>query len=79
MLEHLFQRVHFRTKFPDNPRIRIFIDYSMINNSLGTVSIAKCGQSFFVIITRGRNGGHHYSLTVATKVILQESKRMKYE
>ena len=50
--------------------IRIFIDHSMIYYTLCSVSIPQSGQSFFIVISSRTYCCHHYSFTIATKVIL---------
>lgn len=69
-----FELLHLFPQLSDDASVGVFIHHSMVDDSLGPVSIAQRGQRLLVVIGSWAHCGYHGCLAVATKVVLKGSK-----
>ena len=72
--ELLPELLHLFPQLPDDAGVGVLVHYRVVDDPLGAVGVAQCGQCLLVVVGRWAHRGDHGRLTVATKVVLSQNE-----
>ena len=65
------QLIHLLAEVPDDPRVGVLVDHSVVHDVLGAVRVPQGGEGLVIVVRRGAHSGHHGSLAVSPKAVLE--------